>query len=110
MIEKAKDHFGSDFEALFDYYLEYGIVYSDQETFTMAVIHDKDYLLGKKSEKEIDKRDCYYVHYHAGDLKRLFDIMPEPMEWVVFDRITDQPMKCYNIERIRRLIYGKKKR
>lgn len=71
-------------------------------------MHNKDLLKGKKSEKELDKLDCWYVHYAAGDLKRLFEIAPYELEWVAFERNNDK-LKFYKVERIRGLIYGQQK-
>ncbi len=65
--------------------------------------------MGKKSEKDIDKLDCWYVHYAAGDLGRLFEIAPYEMEWAVFER-ENQILKCYNLDRLRRLVNGQKQK
>jgi hypothetical protein len=43
-------------------------------------MHNKELLEGKKTEKELDKLDCWYVHYAAGDIKRLFEICPYELE------------------------------
>jgi hypothetical protein len=75
----------------------------------MAILHNKDFLMGKKSEKDIDKLDCWYVHYAAGDLGRLFEIAPYEMEWAVFER-ENQILKCYNLDRLRRLVNGQKQK
>ena len=105
MINKAKNHYGKDFEEIFDYYLKNGIVYSDDKTFVMAMYHNKDVLLGKKQLNKLDRCDCYFVHYFTGNLKRLFALMPVELEYAVFERF-DGKLKVYNLERLRRKIYG----
>ena len=105
-VQKAKDRYGKDFESLMDFYLTNGLVYSDNRVFVMAMMHNKNELL-KKSKIGLDKLDCWYVHYAAGDLYRLFEIAPYEMEWAIFER-EDKPLKCYNIKRMRRLIDGQK--
>lgn len=92
-----------------DYYLTNGIVYSDDRVFVMAIMHNKEALL-KKEKKELDKLDSWYVHYAAGDISRLFEIAPYEMEWAIFERGEDKPLKCYNLNRIRRLIYGRRRK
>mgnify|MGYP003111892269 CR=1 FL=1 len=105
MIQKAKNHYGKDFEELFKYYLENGIVYIDNQTFIMAMYHNKDILLGRKKLNKLDKCDCYFVHYFYGNLKRLFEVMPIKLEYAVFERFNGK-LKVYNLERIRGKIYG----
>ena len=108
-IQIAKDHYGNVFEELIHHYSTEGVVYSDDRLFVMAILHNKDFLMGKKSEKDIDKLDCWYVHYAAGDLGRLFEIAPYEMEWAVFER-ENQILKCYNLDRLRRLVNGQKQK
>ena len=91
------------------FYLTHGVVYSDDRIFVMAIMHNKDALL-KNSKKELDKLDCWYIHYAAGDILRLFEIAPYEMEWAIFERGEGKPLKCYKIDRIRRLVYGRRRR
>ena len=91
------------------YYLINGVVYSDDKVFVMAMLHNKNQLL-KKEKKELDKLDCWYVHYAAGDISRLFEIAPYEMEWAIFERGENKPLKCYKLDRIRRLIYGRRRK
>ena len=105
----AIDRYGSEFEELLTHYSTNGVVYSDNRVFVMAMMHNKDFLMGKKSEKELDKLDCWYIHYAAGDIKRLFEIAPYEMKWALFERNNDK-LKCYNLDRIRRLINGQQEK
>jgi len=107
-IQLAIDRYGSEFEELLIHYSTNGVVYSDNRVFVMAIMHNKDLLFGKKTEKDLDKLDCWYVHYAAGDIKRLFEIAPYEMKWAVFER-ENQKLKCYDLDRIRRLINGQNK-
>ena len=107
--EVARTRFGEDFQSLLDWYLENGFVYSGKELFVLACMHNKDAVLKRKVEIELDKVDCWYVQYAVGDLKRLFEIMPEHKEFVVFERegINRKP-KVYRTDQLqRRLCYGK---
>ena len=88
------------------FYLTHGVVYSDDKVFVMAIMHNKDALL-KNKKKELDNLNCWYVHYAAGDISRLFEIAPYELEWAIFERGDNKPLKCYNLNRIRRLIYGR---
>lgn len=108
-IQLAIDRYGSEFEELLTHYSTNGVVYSDNRVFVMAMMHNKDFLMGKKSEKELDKLDCWYIHYAAGDIKRLFEIAPYEMKWALFERDNDK-LKCYNLDRIRRLINGRQEK
>ena len=108
-MQLAIDHYGSELGELLTHYSTEGVVYSDDRLFVMAVMHNKDFLTGKKSEKEIDKIDCWYIHYAAGDIKRLFEIAPYEMKWAVFER-KNQKIKCYDLDRLRRLVNGQKQK
>jgi len=83
------------------------VVYSDDRLFAMFTMHNKN-RLEKKTEKELDKVDCWFVHYAAGDVNRLSDILPYDLDWIAFDRGKDKPLKFYKLSRIRRLFHGKR--
>jgi hypothetical protein len=102
MKRRAEVFFGDKFEEVLLWYLEYGVVYSDNSLFVMACKHNKEMLLEKNIEKVLDKVDSWYVQYVAGDIKRLFEIMPEEMEWAIFERHEHEPPRCYNLKRIRK--------
>jgi hypothetical protein len=102
MIKQAQAFFGDKFDAAFSWYLENGVVYSDSKLFVMACKHNRDMLLERNVEKVLDFEDSWYIQYVSGDLKRLFEIMPEEMEWAIFERREDEPPRCYNLKRIRR--------
>ena len=106
-IQLAIDRYGNELEELLTHYSINGVVYSDDRLFVLAIMHNKDLLSGKKTEKDLDKLDCWYVHYAAGDIKRLFEIAPYDLEWAAFERGDFKPLKFYKLDRIRRLIYGR---
>tara|TARA_R100000353_G_C6495402_1_gene192789 strand:+ start:34 stop:366 length:333 start_codon:yes stop_codon:yes gene_type:complete len=106
-IQKAIDRYGNELEELIRHYSTTGVVYSDNRLFVMAVMHNKEILQGKNFKKGLDKLNCWYVHYAAGDIKRLYEICPYELTWVAFER-GDKPLKFYKLDRIRRLSYGRK--
>ena len=108
-IQMAIDRYGNELEELLTHYSTEGVVYSDNRVFVMAVMHNKELLEGKNSEKELDKLDCWYIHYAAGDIKRIFEICPYELEWVAFERGDFKPLKFYKLDRIRRLSYGRRR-
>ena len=107
-IQMAIDRYGNELEELLTHYLINGVTYCDNKLFVMAIMHNKELLEGKNSEKELDKLDCWYIHYAAGDMKRLFEICPYELEWVAFERGDFKPLKFYKLDRIRRLSYGRR--
>ena len=102
MIKQAQAFFGDKFDAVFSWYLENGVVYSDSKLFVMACKHNRDMLLERNVEKVLDFEDSWYIQYVSGDLKRLFEIMPEEMEWAIFERHLNEKPRCYKLSRIRR--------
>tara|TARA_X000001382_G_scaffold97278_2_gene71644 strand:- start:2148 stop:2372 length:225 start_codon:yes stop_codon:yes gene_type:complete len=74
----------------------------------MAILHNKNFL-EKKIDNNLDKLDCWYVHYAAGDIFRIFEICPKEVKWCAFERGVDKSLKFYKLDRIRRLIYGGRK-
>ena len=101
MLRKAKTFFGDDFDGALAWYLENGVVYCDDSLIVMAVKHNKDRLMQRNHKNVLDKLDSWYVQYVAGDLQRLFEIMPEEMDWVVFERHEQEEPRCYRLKRIR---------
>ncbi len=81
-IQMAKDRYGNELEELIRHYSAEGVVYSDNRLFVMAIMHNKELLEGKNSEKELDKLDCWYVHYAAGDIKRVYGFCPDQLSSV----------------------------
>lgn len=106
-VAKARAYFGKDFHRVLEWYLEFGYVYSGKELFVLACIHNKEQILSRKPNKELDKLDCWYIQYVSGDIKRLFEIVPEEKEWAIFERAGKKP-KIYKTADIkRRFNYGK---
>jgi hypothetical protein len=102
MVRRAMEYFGTGWDDILDWYLKNGVVYSDDTLFVLAIKHNKKRLLERNYEKELDKCDSWYIQYVAGDLRRLFEIMPEKMEWAVFERHEGEPPRCYKLDRIRK--------
>ena len=108
-LAEAKAFFGKEFDRVLAWYLEYGYVYSGKELFVLACIHNKNQVLERKPNKELDKLDCWYVQYVAGDIKRLFEIVPEEKEWAIFEREGKKPSVYKTADIKRRVNYGKPK-
>jgi len=102
MRRQAQAFFGDDFERVLLWYIENGVVYSDETLFVMACKHNKDALLERNNEKVLDFTDSWYIQYVSGDIKRLFEIMPEEKEWAIFERKENEPPRCYKLSRIRK--------
>ena len=102
IIEEAKAYFGEGFDEMLAFYLENGVVYSDSELFVLGIRLNKDDALERKTTKDLDKLDAWYVQYASGNIKRLFQIMPEELEWAIFERHEGEAPRCYNLNRIRR--------
>jgi len=106
----AKAYFGADFDRVLAWYLEFGYVYSGKEIFVLACIHNKNSILERKLNNVLDFCDCWYIQYVSGDIKRLFEIMPEEKEWAVFERINKNP-KVYKTSDLKRIInYGNREK
>ena len=104
-IQKAKDRYGKHLEELILHYSTNGLMYSDNQVFLLMQLHNKNLLENENSLKDVDKLDCWYVHYATGNLNRLFEICPYDVEWVAFER-GDEPLRFYKLDRIRRLSNG----
>jgi hypothetical protein len=102
MITDAKAYFGEGFDEMLGWYLENGVVYSDPTLFVMAIRLNKGDAMERKTTKDLDKLDAWYVQYASGNIKRLFQIMPEELEWAIFERHEGEKPRCYNLNRIRR--------
>jgi len=68
-IQKAKDRYGKHLEELILHYSTNGLAYSDNQVFLLAQLHNKNLLENENSSKDVDKLDCWYVHYATGNLK-----------------------------------------
>ena len=111
-LDHAKDWFGSTFYEILDYYLDRGYVYSGPEAFGMALPHNKDLLMRSGLNKELDKCDCWYIQYVAGDIGRLLQLLsdlPHDFKWIVFNR-DDGDYKAYDLKKLMEKFNGKEKR
>ena len=102
MLSQAEAFYGDKFDAILRWYMKNGVVYSDSSLFVMAIKHNKEMLLERNSKKVLDFTDSWYIQYVSGDIKRLFEIMPEEKEWAIFERHEDEPPRCYKLNRIRK--------
>jgi hypothetical protein len=101
-VDKARIYYGTEFDEMLGWYLANGVVYNDKDLFVLAIRLNKDDALARKTTKDLDKLDAWYVQYASGNIKRLFQIMPEELEWAIFERHEGEKPRCYNLNRIRR--------
>jgi hypothetical protein len=101
-VEEARVYFGEGFDETLLFYLENGVVYSDDELFVFGIKLNKSKVLERKDTNNLDKLDAWYVQYASGNIKRLFQIMPEELEWAIFERHLNEKPRCYKLSRIRR--------
>lgn len=100
----ALNHFGDNFDETFAWYMENGYVYVGPEVFVVAYECNKEAFFG---ENCLDKPNAFMIGYVAGDLKRVFELAPHDLEWVIFEREATDGYKCYEMDRIRkRICYG----
>lgn len=77
-----------------DWHLNHGCVFSTTEFFVMArpIVRQPS---APETQSVIDGfntwpdgvADCWYVHAYAGDLSKVWAIVPYPLKWVAFERI-----------------------
>ena len=96
-IDKAQDHLGKSFEEIFLYYLDNGYMYSSDDLFLLA---DE-----RKSKKELDFCDIWYIKYACGNLRRIFEICPHQNEYVEFERM-DERTRRYRFSTLKEKING----
>jgi hypothetical protein len=59
----------------------------------------------RKSKKELDFCDIWYIKYACGKLKRIFEICPHDHEFVEFERMDDKTRR-YKFSEIKERING----
>lgn len=101
-IQKAAILYGNNLPELIGWYLDNGFIYSGSDLFFMATKHNHDRLINKEELNKLDKVDCWYVQYVAGNISRIFDICPEELEWIVFEREASEGIRCYKFNRLKK--------
>ena len=105
---QAHTHFGDRFDEVVAWYMLNGYVYAGEDLFVLAQKHNKNALIERKEIKELDILDCWYIQYVSGEMVRLFDIVPEEKEWVVFERWGKSSRKAVEFNKIKqRICYGR---
>lgn len=97
-IERTILALGNDFEEVFRYYLDHGYIYIGPDLFVMAE--------ERKSKKELDISDIWYIQYACGNIKRIFDICPSEKEYVQFERMDDKP-RTYSFKKLKERFNGR---
>ncbi len=108
----AKHPQEESFESYLNWHLENGCVFSTSDFFIMfrAIKTWPDEAItihGINNFAIWDREDenCWYVHAMAGDISKVWDVMPYPLGYIAFDRIRDgtRELTILPTERIRRL-------
>jgi hypothetical protein len=117
--EQALELFGESFYQLMDYYLQNGYIYSGADAFALAMPHNKDSLLGLNPNNKVDKCDCWFIQYVAGDMGRLLQLLDQltfKPEWIIFERdeedirySEEHRYKVYNLKRLTEKLHGKRR-
>lgn len=102
LIMQARTHYGDRFDEIIAHYMLNGYVYIGPELVVLAQEHSKSQLM--QESKKLDKLDAWYIQYVAGDMKRLFEIIPDRKEWVVFERWGNRERKAYKLDKLQRRI------
>jgi len=109
MILEMTSRYGCDqFDEVVAWYMLYGYVYIGDDALIFAQKRNKDSLCSKQNEHNmLDKDNCWYVQYAAGEINRFFEICPEPLEWVVFERWGNKKRKSFKYKRLERYFNGR---
>ncbi len=97
------------FEWYVAHHARHGFVYSTPQFFVMGRPVRRDANAEHITEPTFlfqhDVCNCWFVHAMAGDLSRVWDILPWPLGWVAWERILDGTLdlRFYPTERVRRL-------
>lgn len=97
-LERSILALGKNFEETFHYYLDHGYIYIGPDLFVMAE--------ERKSKKELDICDIWYIQYACGNIKRIFEICPSKKEYVQFERMDDKP-RTYSFDKIKEKLNGR---
>lgn len=79
------------FSAYVEQHLLAGFVFSTPDFFVMGRPVKSDGYTEEIGNPwhvyKAEECDCWYVHAMSGDLNKVFDILPWPMEWLAFERL-----------------------
>jgi hypothetical protein len=102
-------HFGRErFDEVVAWYMMNGYVYFGDDAIILAQKCNKSSMCSKNNEqKELDKDDAWYVQYAAGQINRFFELCPEPLEWVVFERWGKKDKKAFKYDRMESYFNGR---
>jgi hypothetical protein len=76
-----------------EWYAREGFVFSTPEFFICGCEH------------KIEDKDCWYVFAAAGDIGKMWDVLPYQLGWIAFERIQGgkRDLRLYPIDDLRRL-------
>lgn len=103
-VDHAKKYYGANFDSMVCEFLKpYRYLYSGDDFFVLAYPHISSILFGQNLNKSVDNIDCWVIHYFAGDIKRLFDIAPFDLPYVVFER--QGKWKLYETDKLKKKLW-----
>jgi len=101
------------FDLYLDWHLRHGFVFSTPDFFVMGRPAPKALLeqilaLGP-STFDRDECDCWYVHAMAGDIEKVWSILPWHLPWIAFERLRagKRELTIVRTDRIRELSSNK---
>lgn len=111
-VGKAHEYFGEYFDFWLKWYSENGTMYIDDDLCIFALMTTRAEIENANGDNKynfvVDKPDTWYVHYAAGDMKRIFEICPCDLQWAAFERNDNNKLKFYKLDKIRRRINGRR--
>lgn len=102
-IEIVRRDAGEHYYDLMEEVLDGGWFYSGDDCCVGAMVYDEEWLSRQNTNKELDK--VWFVSFYAGNLMRVFDLMPFDLKYVAFRRDFGN-VKVYDMAKLKQKIGG----
>lgn len=100
-VMSAVSRFGCEnFDQIVAWYMLNGYIYIGPEAFILAQKCSKSSILNE--QKVLDKTDCWFIQYASGEINRFFEVCPEELEWVCFQRGFKGRYRFYKFDKLRK--------
>jgi len=106
MAEKYRRHpQDAPFADYIAWHMAYGFVFATPEYFVMGRPVTRSRFHPDSFDAPAADNDCWYVHAMAGNVSKVWDILPYPLGWVAFERSRGGKLELQivELERLRRL-------
>ncbi len=96
------------FDILVEWHLRHGFVFSRPDYFVMGrpVMHEAsaELICEPTFHFPSGRCDCWYIHAMAGNLARVWDVLPWDLPWIAWQRAHDpeKVLRVYPLARMRR--------